>query len=103
MLLLYHQTVPILLPLSQVNQCLPHQQLFPVFQDEAKNYCATTDPAQLAATNDHVEPVATNDTIHAAASNDTPKPDVAADVVGTQHSEVGSTQMGIKRHKGPTN
>ncbi|KAJ1378506.1 Transposase, MuDR, plant [Sesbania bispinosa] len=61
--------------------------------DEAKNYCATTDPAQ---------PAATNDTIHAAASNDTPQPDAAADVVGTQHSEVGSTQMGIKRHKGPT-
>ncbi|KAJ1412281.1 Zinc finger, CCHC-type [Sesbania bispinosa] len=61
--------------------------------DEAKNYCATTDPAQ---------PVATNDTIHAAASNDTPQPDAAADVVGTQHSEVGSTQMGIKRQKGLT-
>ncbi|KAJ1387004.1 hypothetical protein SESBI_40318 [Sesbania bispinosa] len=71
--------------------------------DEAKNYCATTDPAQPAATNDPVEPAATNDTVHAAASNDTPQPDAATDVVGTQYSEVGSTQMGIKRHKGATN
>ncbi|KAJ1384799.1 Zinc finger, CCHC-type [Sesbania bispinosa] len=53
--------------------------------DEAKKYCATTDPAQLAA------------------ANDTPQPDAAAADVRTQHSEVGSTQMGIKRHKGPTN
>ncbi|KAJ1437090.1 Zinc finger, CCHC-type superfamily [Sesbania bispinosa] len=60
--------------------------------DEAKKYCATTDPAQLAATNNPAQP---------AAANDTPQPDAAN--VGTQHSEVGSTQMGIKRHKGPTN
>ncbi|KAJ1439968.1 hypothetical protein SESBI_02197 [Sesbania bispinosa] len=53
--------------------------------DEAKKYCAINDTTQPAATNDTTQPVA------------------AADVVGTQHSEVASTQMGINKQKVPTN